>query len=510
MAFVSVMAKPKKISTRAAIRRGAQSPARFVSDEDGVVLPFVALILVVAFALGALALDMSRYYDLQSQMQKAADAFALAGAEELNHDAGDNGSGSSIQRATKAINNLVSNSSAWGGAVQVQSITFYSVLPGSGGCSGSDVTSPIPSGCQTTDPTLASFVQVVVTPISVNSFLPLTLVGMANNSWAAIASAVAGFSQSICGVTPIAICNGSGANNLLDPKAMAGKEIYAPLGLAAGGTPSYDFVDAMNCGNSSPCVNKAFGANVVDACTSTTDPVPIIPGTKTSTSHYFDTRFDLYSNDAKNADPTVYSPDLNNRKGYLRNSGTAATCMKEGLATTGALPLPNDSNIASALAAGGANWTSLNGMIGNGNWSAEFSAYNTVNFAGALPAATKFSSRYAIYNYEITHNCTDAGCDNGSLLSTNSVGANGFHEQGMPICASQNNRLADRRIMYAVVLDCSSSVNYTPRGVVKFFILQPLYTTSGGQATGGMLVEYVSLASPNQGNVIHDNVQLFR
>jgi Flp pilus assembly protein TadG len=508
------------MSRTSLIRKGAPNSARFASSEDGVILPFVALILVVVFALGALALDMSRYYDLHSQMQKAADAFALAGAEELNHDAGDNGSGDSIQRATNAINNLVSNSSAWGGVVEAQSITFYSALPGSGACSGSDLTSPIPSGCQTTDPTLASFVQVVVTPISVNSFLPLTLVGLANNSWAATASAVAGFSQSICGVTPIAICNGSGANNLLDPKAMAGKEIYAPLGLTAGGTPSYDFVDALNCGNSSPCVNKAFGANVVNACTSTTGAVPIIPGTKTSTSHYFDTRFDLYSNDAKGADPTAYSPDLNNRKAYLPNIGTGATCQKEaldkpgsgynGYNMIGALPLPNDSNIASSLAAAAGSWGSLNGLFGNGDWSAGFTAYNTINFGGALPAAANFSSRYALYNYEITHNCTDAACDNGSLLSKLSTGASSNQEQGMPICASQNNRQADRRIMYAVVLDCASGVNYAPRGVVKFFVLQPLFTTSGGQATGGMLVEYVNLASPNQGSAIHDNVQLYR
>ena len=54
------------------------------ADCQGVVLPYVAIMLVVIIGLAALALDGSRLMTVQSQMQSAADALALAGAAELD------------------------------------------------------------------------------------------------------------------------------------------------------------------------------------------------------------------------------------------------------------------------------------------------------------------------------------------------------------------------------------------------------------------------------------------
>src|SRR5215470_11821103 len=86
--------------------------ADFAKDQRGVILPLVALTIVALLGLGALALDASRYFDLQTQLQKAADAFALAGAKELDGRPG------AHARADAAIQNLLvatnANMSAWG------------------------------------------------------------------------------------------------------------------------------------------------------------------------------------------------------------------------------------------------------------------------------------------------------------------------------------------------------------------------------------------------------------
>ena len=67
------------------------------SDTSGVILPYVTIMLVVIVGTSVLALDGSRYMSLQTQLQKAADAFALAAAAELDRfpDA--------IDRANRAI-----------------------------------------------------------------------------------------------------------------------------------------------------------------------------------------------------------------------------------------------------------------------------------------------------------------------------------------------------------------------------------------------------------------------
>ena len=50
--------------------------------------PYVAVMLPVLVGFALLALDASRRMSLQTQMQAAADSLALAGARELNKQAG--------------------------------------------------------------------------------------------------------------------------------------------------------------------------------------------------------------------------------------------------------------------------------------------------------------------------------------------------------------------------------------------------------------------------------------
>src|SRR5258708_40275464 len=80
------------------------SAAVFWRDTSGIILPYVTLMLVVIIGLAVLALDGARYMSLQTQLQNAADALALAAAAELDRlpDA--------QARASAALRNPLSNS----------------------------------------------------------------------------------------------------------------------------------------------------------------------------------------------------------------------------------------------------------------------------------------------------------------------------------------------------------------------------------------------------------------
>jgi Flp pilus assembly protein TadG len=88
------------IAADTVITKIAASVRAFWGDTDGVILPYVTMMLVVIVGVSVLALDGSRYMSLQTQLQNGADALALAGAAELDRTP------TAIERATHAINRL--------------------------------------------------------------------------------------------------------------------------------------------------------------------------------------------------------------------------------------------------------------------------------------------------------------------------------------------------------------------------------------------------------------------
>src|SRR6476619_2893330 len=99
-----------------------QSIKAFWRDTDGIILPYVTVMLIVIIGVSVLALDGSRYMSLQTQLQHGADALALAGAAELDRTP------TAIERANKAIGfRCVANSSTCeplenGGLISNQSL----------------------------------------------------------------------------------------------------------------------------------------------------------------------------------------------------------------------------------------------------------------------------------------------------------------------------------------------------------------------------------------------------
>src|SRR5215467_418529 len=179
------------------VQKRTQSLKSLWNDTSGIILPYVTMMLVVIVGLSVLALDGARVMSLQTQLQNGADALALAGAAELDRlpDA--------ETRARTAIERLLTNSTLFGPqasrTIAVSKIQFYSRLP------ASDAT-PMSAGRLATGPGNARFVSVTVRPVTLPTILPAALFGGANTITAA-ASAVAGFDQVVCGVTPIYVCN---------------------------------------------------------------------------------------------------------------------------------------------------------------------------------------------------------------------------------------------------------------------------------------------------------------
>ena len=178
-------------------KKGTQFARAVWNDTSGVILPYVTVMLVMIVGLSVLALDGARLMSLQTQLQNGADALALAGAAELDRlpDA--------ETRARTAIQRLLTNSTLFGSraerTIAVSNIKFYRRLPASDA-------SPMSAGMLATGPANARFVAVTVRPVTLPTLLPAALFGGANTVTTA-ASAVAGFDQVVCGVTPIYVCN---------------------------------------------------------------------------------------------------------------------------------------------------------------------------------------------------------------------------------------------------------------------------------------------------------------
>src|SRR5215472_6442578 len=167
---------------------------RFWKDEDGIVLPYVAMTLAVIIGFAALVLDGSRLMSVQTQLQNAADALALAGAAELDRRP------DSIIRAKAAIRDLVKNpisGAEIGQIAEATSIDFLQSLPAS-----DDL--PITTANLTNDPTLAAYVQVTLKPIAMEMIFPIST-GLGRMTVGA--QSIAGYDQIVCNAQPVFVCN---------------------------------------------------------------------------------------------------------------------------------------------------------------------------------------------------------------------------------------------------------------------------------------------------------------
>jgi hypothetical protein len=290
-------------------------------DTDGLMVPYVAVMLPVLVGFALLALDGARRMSLQTQMQAAADSLALAGARELNKQAG------AESRAISAMANAhaaTKSSNALFGVGSFPTLNytfvFYSRLSAaSDGIGGS-------AAIGDSD---AKYVAVKITPQTWSTVLPAAfLKNISTNAFAIGADAVAGFAgTSVCSVAPVFVCNPyeESAGSMSDEQATAA--LYSAfddptilrrqlkLNRNGVGPGHFGWLSAADGCDDATCMAKNV-AGASGACYSDAG-VSLAVGNKNAVEQYFDTRFDVYNQDPPLASPSADPPGVNVRKGYL-------------------------------------------------------------------------------------------------------------------------------------------------------------------------------------------------
>lgn len=473
----------------------------FSRGEDGAILVFWGLALVMLLGLVAFSFDIGRLAATQSELQSFADQVALAAAGELD------GRSDSIARATAAAANLVADSQtfatgarALAGATDYQ-IGFYASLP-----AASD-TASLATG-QTTVPEDAIYAGVVVNQrtvmFSFGSVLSV-LRGGAAMAPATSASAVAGFTQYACDITPMMFCIPSPSFDASDP-ATVGDMIRLRSGGqgAAWGPGNFGFLEPStlaldstgNCagsGGTGPTLRCVLGAvGSITQCFAQRG-VNTEPGQKVGiTNAALNTRFDMWSGAMQNeSNNPVYAPAANVIKGQKPKGGNACN-WNNSQPTTDTLAIPRDDCFPGCA------------PYGDGNWSAGRAAYVAMNYGGADPHPGA-GTRYEYYLAEL------AGT--GPILT-------GRSETGRPMCSPHQDPDPERRVIIAAGIDCTANP-ITGRATavpvhqfVKMFITEPV--VDNGSTNGlDIYAEIIGSAGGNAGSggsagIIHDVVQLYR
>lgn len=501
---------------------------QFRSDESGMALIYVTLMLPVIVGFSLLAVDASRVFILQSSLQHGADAIALAMAAELDHTS------DAITRADAARDNLVSNPALFTSFASVNKDSvnrrFLSSLPASD-------KDPITATNVTTDPKFANYVEVTVTPASYDTIFPASFIGGVT-TLTTTASAIAGMDPGACNVVPMFICNPLEPTGNTNPfrieelrehvtkpdlrRRLIELKAFANSGGQAQFSPgNFGYVETP-LGRGARGLNEAISEAVPGACVSLTG-LRTQPGNITVANAAFNTRFDIYGGSFKNNEEEI-RPARNTRKSWkpkITGKGnkinhcdpTEVTDLyTAGYSTASpftklpeAMGFPRDSCMINDSCG-----TGFGGRLGGGDWNGMFETYMETNFPGG-PRPTKpdggaFSdldlpSRYDVYRAEI-----EQGKVNDASMALPKCYAN---------ATTAPNDAPDRRLIFAAIANCiaqpigsgSTTINAVAFG--QFFLTEPV----GSQ--GSVYAELVSIVKPGSGTgtngaLVTDNVQLYR
>lgn len=473
--------------------------------DDGAILAIWGVSFAALLGIVAMSFDMGRIGITQSELQSYADNVALAAAGELD------GTASAITRATGAAANLITDTETFGNANNTlqgagdYALTFLSDLPASDLSATTSVTA---------NPADAAFVRVDVINHTVDltfgaAFTALTGNAAPNNVLAA--SAIAGFTQYACDITPLMFC-------LPDPSYTANGNIGDLINLRSGGNGAawgagdFGFLDPSNflidpagpCGTLSGVQldNCLIGAEGPITQCFKQNGVDIEPGQKVGIKAIFNVRFDMYNATMinKKNDPN-YPPAPGVIKGVVPQGG--GFCIGNNQQPSpDTLGLPQDNCFGSGTCGGG-------GRFGDGNWSTGRTNYVATNYAGVDPHPTA-TTRYQYYLDEIT----EAGGAASSLPILI-----GLAETGRPACSNNQSIDVDRRTVIAAGVDCvANPINGAEVGVpvkefFKLFITEPVRDSTITPPVVDIWVEVVGSASAGTGGtggVFHDVVQIYR
>jgi Flp pilus assembly protein TadG len=303
------------------VRGVGQAVAAFWHDTSGLMLPYMTTVLLALFGFSLLAIDGSRYMSLQTQMQAAADALALAGARELNQQSG------AQSRAINAMANTSfgNDNTLFGmGTAPTFSYThaFYKSLPAaSAGFSGTTTASDADT----------RFVAVTVAAVTVPTIFPIRLFqSSGSNNFSTGAQAIGGFtSVTVCDIPPVFICNPYETAGMTDTQATQAlrtnfsdpavlRKQYR-LDATTTGPGHFGYLVPPDGCNGASCLEQWIATVNPRTCYQKSG-VDLNTGQKTSVANGFNVRFDIYPGGNKLGPSATYAPSINVRKGFLPNN----------------------------------------------------------------------------------------------------------------------------------------------------------------------------------------------
>jgi hypothetical protein len=490
---------------------------RFCQSEDGVSLVLVTITLPVILGLGLLVIDGSRFYSLHNDLQKAADAFALAAAAELD------GANDAIERADRALANLVQNVSSFSTEgtsnpfdVETEVVVRYlSDIP-------EDDDLAIEEDMVTTDPNEAIFAEVSIVPHDMLAIFPASFIG-GPNTISSSATAVAGFAGVVvCEMTPLFMCNPFEPQH---PAEVASEGNFYGKGmrLVEGGSDGQ--WGPGNFGFLRPQEEHGYGAREltqdiarasVPQCISsrglyfrTGGPTPSIEGVNV--------RFDIYQGGHVSKTNASMPPGPNFRKGYrFSNTNNPNACnmdpVVEGAPDWNQFrQLEMDECLKTLSCEGTASV-----RIGDGLWDYEgyldANGFTDADMAGFTDSEGQTysndnpPSRFELYKYELLQ-----GLDAEASLGGETARA--------PRCASTVSSDPDRRLIYGALVNCieeAAHLNGQSGGPVpavgfaSFFVTEPV----SARTNNDMIVEIIDIDGlQGRGTMLDfakDQVQLYR
>lgn len=430
----------------------------FWNDQRGIAMILVAIMLPVLVGFALLAIDMSRANGLHNDMQKGADAYALAMAAELD------GNPDAITRANRVRDSLLTNTNANTTKFSTSddhtlvaadlTVTYLSGIPANDSitlnAAGVDANG---HDWSTTDPKVAKFVEVTLNPTAFAAIFPASFLG-GSNGFNVQTQAVAGFTNALCQFTPMFICNPftntAGQQDSLSKLQTALSGTKKPMiwlkeqtggNNAQYGPGNYGFLSSPEGDKSTQKLTEMFAVTNPPACYDQSG-VTTRPGTIPPVNDGINTRFDIYPNgNSGKLVPASAPPAPNVRKGMSLKK-TGGNCTYEVPNNPGQYKaLPKDNCFVS----GGCTQTGV-GVLGDGSW--DFPGYWTINHGNAStsevlanpPAGCGASpSRYCVYKYEIGNPTLKSG-----------------QEKTPPQC-NTTTQAADRRLLYVAIIDCQAN-----------------------------------------------------
>ncbi|QKC92171.1 hypothetical protein EB230_30060 [Mesorhizobium sp. NZP2234] len=470
----------------------------FWRDQRGIALILVSITLPAIIGFSLLAIDMSRVNNLHNDLQKGADALALATAAELD------GRSDSITRADRALTNIVTGnkytfSTAPGGPATLSSAgvtrRYLKSLPATDGAA---ITAANVITDEVTDASKARFVEIKVTPVGFAAIFPATFLSSgASNSMNVGATAVAGFSSSVCDFTPMFMCNPYGNLDALGATLRGHKRPMIHLKIQGGGASvqygpgDYGFLQTPSGSSATQDITGMFASTKPQACYQD-DGVDTKPGNIPPVNDGINVRFDMY---AKNGyDPATYPPAPNVLKGMVKqvdNQGNCSYVAPTAAQASSYKALPQDTCLPNCN-------TAVPDRLGDGVW--DRAGYWAVTHGGSFPPAglDVNASRWEVYNYELTHPAT---------------GAEASSPQCNPQRASTDPK---RRMIYVAIIDCvanqvkGSGGNYPVQAFASVFLTEPAGGAPNADIWGEIIDITTKAGNGTLDNFLRDEVQLYR